>query len=279
MITSFALYENMQSEPEAEKPFAGVHPLDEEGALELLRTRCTGFSLDNTPLYRGVSQRRGTFALAVPSEKERRSKPAGNGYGNGNQYTLLVDNLPSWSGWPKRSKSLCMATNDTRTGPYTENGKGMVYRCIPMDGAVIAVCATKDFWFSFKYLEKISDGTAIVDVSRRMKQDFAISDVNWDAFCRSMDRVGDAHTSVPRDVVQMRKYLPMSYIFTYGLIKRDWRERLDGVLDPVRNKFWKTPYAQGFKVPGYNKEVWTDGDCLMIEDKTFKRLVKQGKIK
>src|SRR5271168_3608736 len=94
---------------------------------------------ENKFIYKGFNTNLGhNFLLTDPSQKERKSANTSN------QYTLLMDNLPAWKEYPKRSRSLVCSTSSDRAASY-----GNVYLVLPFNGARIGICPEYDIWDSF----------------------------------------------------------------------------------------------------------------------------------
>jgi len=58
--------------------------------------------------------------------------------------TLLMDNLPSWKAYPKRSKSIICATEKNNSSSY-----GRVYYIYPTDECDIGIVPANDVWDGF----------------------------------------------------------------------------------------------------------------------------------
>ena len=113
-------------------------------ASDACRAMCSGINL-----YRGVTGFYDNYAIVDPTLKKRKSANTHN------YYTLMMDNLPSWQGWPKRSRSLICSTSKKKTMAYSEydfdNGGSYlsIYQVLPFNGAKLAVCPRDDIWTSF----------------------------------------------------------------------------------------------------------------------------------
>ena len=88
------------------------------------------------PIWRGMTFKGGAIKID-PRTGARQSQNTKN------YYTTMIDNLPAWKNWPKRSKSLICA-NDA--AEYNAEGYGDLYAIFPVNGARVAICPDLDIW-------------------------------------------------------------------------------------------------------------------------------------
>ena len=93
-------------------------------------------------IYRGL-RRYNEYGLVDSNQGSMRQSA-----NTGNYTTWLIDNLPSWKGWPKRGRGIICSTD---LGYAT--GYGGVNYVIPYDNSLIGVCPTEDIFRSFRFLE------------------------------------------------------------------------------------------------------------------------------
>ncbi len=98
--------------------------------------------------YRGV-QKTYHYAIAQPSKFNRLSSSAKIEKGI-NAHNFLMDALPSWSEFPKRSKSLMFATVESGASLYASSatGKTSMLYVFPKNNAKIALANSFDIWGS-----------------------------------------------------------------------------------------------------------------------------------
>lgn len=102
--------------------------LTKEEFDEMLRTQCSDVDLENdTPIYRSLDLN--VEYSIVKKISERKSAYSAN------YYTLLMNNLPSWSEYPKRTHICSNVKNNFNTS---------LYRIIPFNGAKVGVCPMDD---------------------------------------------------------------------------------------------------------------------------------------
>ena len=128
-----------------------IHTFD--GLIELLQLRCSE-ALEHSAkikkyLYRGFNINYPTdYGFKVdPSQRERKSR---SGY---NYHTLLMDNLPEWSRFPKRSKSLICSTDQATAAGFAHSN----FIVFPYDGAKFGICPKRDLQYSFKKFSSLAD--------------------------------------------------------------------------------------------------------------------------
>jgi hypothetical protein len=100
-------------------------------------------------MWRGSEHDFAALKIIEPSKHERVSANTSN------VYTLLIDNLRSWSEYPKRSRSIICSTSAFNAAGYGVHNPP--HQVFPEDGAKIGVAPRSDIWNSFeKGLSEIS---------------------------------------------------------------------------------------------------------------------------
>lgn len=97
-------------------------------------------------IYRGLGNFNKRYAIVRPSKFSRQSRNTKN------IYTALMDFLPAWSDYPKRSKSIICSTSRVYARGYTSGWSddiGALYVVLPKNGASIGICPDYDIWNSF----------------------------------------------------------------------------------------------------------------------------------
>jgi hypothetical protein len=170
-----------------------------------------------------------------------------------NHYNLLVDNLPSWSKYPKRSKSLIGMTKyfeDVACADSSDYGK--TYIVIPKDNVKMVICPTVDFITSFNMQNLIDDlGFATIDRYAKYLSDRGICDKSWKEMLNGINSI-DSITPPRLDIEE-----PESRI-----------NYLDTVLNPYSNDFKLVHYnKENFrdsKIIPSRREIWTESECIII---------------
>jgi len=163
-----------------------------------------------------------------------------------NEYTLLIDNLPEWKKFPKRSKSLICTTNPNDTENY-----GSTKLILPKNGAKLGICSSDDFWDSFHIIQKELNVADMFTFNIQLRDIIGQGmDGNWKTLKNAIDK-WDV-TDLPfipdewQDVIQDNGTL---------------MKALKYLLDPKLNKFQIK--SIGDVLPQYT-EVWTDSPCLVL---------------
>ena len=93
--------------------------------------------------------------ITTPAAVERKSRNTTN------YYTVLLDNLPVWQQYPKRSRSLICANTKEHANQYSL--PGVPYLILPFNGAKIGVCPESDIWTSFKHWQTLLALTSVLN--------------------------------------------------------------------------------------------------------------------
>jgi hypothetical protein len=116
--------------------------ISENDCIEMIKKDYMDAIHSKNRIYRGNNED-APFLYIKPSNYERESPYAVNNY-----YNLLLSNLPSWSKYPKRNKSVICTTEYDVADRYKNSD--FPYLVLPKDGAEIGVCPENDIWFSFR---------------------------------------------------------------------------------------------------------------------------------
>ena len=117
--------------------------LSKEEFIRILQDKCKDYIKTPKLLQRSKSIQSAVFSYINPKVHER--NPGGGSTGvsvSSKHHILLMDNLPSWSKFPKRSQSIIGVTmEDPRSLFGSEK-----YLVIPFDGAKFGVAPSADLW-------------------------------------------------------------------------------------------------------------------------------------
>jgi hypothetical protein len=194
--------------------------------------------------YRGVSNNN-RFSYIEPKNFERKSANTDN------YYTLLMDNLPDWKNYPKRSKSIVFTNDREMAVSY-----GNCYILFPKNGAKIGIASDSDLWSSFPQLKKF-DILTLLDL---------VGIINDVCKLNSLPR--------PKTFQELKKIMTRD-------IENDWklptRIQMSYVKYDTNLTIWNniipdmSPQENGFKLtsPKANvlkeeHEFWTDSDCYLL---------------
>jgi hypothetical protein len=193
-------------------------------------------------------------------------------------YNLIIDNDPSWEGYPKRLKSLCCTL---RGRPSLGN---RVYYVIPVDGSKWGLCSGSDLFISFKYLEEKTNNLYMNELFNRLYDnilhnpfeftykdelindfefDIKLDDTNYELFKKQIDTVDSILNKYPdlkeKFMNDLFKYYKYENIFDDTLFNI-----IINLMDPIKNNFKIQTLQELYNSSQYNKEVWTESPCILI---------------
>ena len=246
--------------------------ITEKEANKLLKSKDYYDSTYGTPIYRGLENMKERFLFVRPSKFQRQSANTDN------YYTLLIDNSERWKKFPKRSKSLICSTDIDYASEY-----GTVYRVIPKVGSKIGVCSKQDIWDSFKvYLPLVNDLiNKLIDEKNVsnihyindyydlgdlfLDYDIWRTDISIDIMAHMEDDIDEKELvrEILNDLFNDSNYL-LSQFIEHLIDGKKTIDFFEDILDPNKNNF-ELVKAGNHKIPK-EREVWTDGDCLLISE-------------
>lgn len=240
---------------------------DEEG-VKILEKYCSKswshFLKTGDSLLRGMSMK-GDYYHIDPKSSTRTSQNTLN------YYTLILDDIPAWSKYPKRSKSLICTNTRRKAINY-----GTVYRVFPYDNSNMGMASMPDIWDSFElfpsYLKLGMLNYALMDL-------FNI--FNLDDDFRNMRQLADTLQELEIELMNIEMEDEVWRDDNYDLhndlednsLFEFWRRSNEKpfyewfleLFDPKKNNFIVTKdIAKVVKPQVSGNEVWTDGKCLMV---------------
>lgn len=251
--------------------------------IKFISDNCSEYLKNNsTPIYRGFMRDSKKVAkswyIVEPSKHERTSK----GDAKGNVYTLLIDSLPEWQNFPKRSKSMICSTNYSYAGNF-----GSPHLVIPFDGAKWGVCIDNDIWHSFKHAKNTLGIYRIDEINRELidtvemlhywvdeiakpLNKFNIKKIIksrdpkelWD-FLKVLDSV--IKQVKPDDLKDHRGYIKPALLHSFITFMKKYgsiQKMISVALNPEYNEF---ELLTNKDVLPEDREVWTDSNCVLID--------------
>lgn len=208
--------------------------------------------MSNIEIYRHINYFDDEYGIVDPSKFERESA-----YASHNYYTLLFDNLPSWKGWPKRSKSIVCTTSSDQAFNRA-SFSGAAYEVHPKKGSKIAVCPAEDIWFSFIDVERNIGN--LNDLNRLLYYNlFEENDIS--TYNEMLDY--DITIDELKDNMHEEDYFSEGFNILFFDIKKNEKiitGYLNRILDPDKNGF--KLISSGHNLPD-TVEVWIEGECLV----------------
>lgn len=239
--------------------------ISEVKAIELAKTNFNeALALDKPLIVRGMRQKdkRSIEYYSISNITGRKSANTSN------EYTVLVDNLPAWKEYPKRSESL-ICTNLNNLGYTWDYGETFII--LPENGANIGVCSSYDFWNGFGRFTQLGKAAGYTshplmgifnEILRSIFQDAGFKlrhdNKDFDQIKQALD-AGTKYlrTAEPETLAREDKSFFKSVIDG----KETMLEFIEKVLDPTINGFKLVKYKNLVEFSG-NKELWFSGPAL-----------------
>ena len=249
---------------------------DIEQIREILYSGEYSQALDNfykqKNIYRGHYSLNGNIAVLV-RPGIRKSQ------GLSNVYTRLMDDiLPSWDGYPKRSRSnIC--TMDRNSAH--EFGGNVSFLVFPKNNVKIGVSNATDIWFSFPVMRKqedISDMKTFNELLIRIisyilgKSEIEISSI----FLESTESILKMFEAVENKIRNSKQPLIQTTdVFVNDLFREvnlgySIVEFLNDLMSPKRNNI---RLATVSTLPYTDNEVWFEGECLYIDSQHINEIL------
>lgn len=252
--------------------------LSDEEFINLAKTKCKDFLASPKYLQRIKGSYDGDYSYINPKLSHRNPlmKDEGSGGVFSSHHTLLMDNLPSWNGFPKRTQSIIGSLNfgfDPSFGDY-------YYCIIPYDGAKFAVAPDCDLWSSAC---KIADNAYMFDdyFSESFSQ-AGISDKSYDDMMNDIQKIYDDYLSgkqleISNYIIRILKQMKEDNVKDVRLAFNEYfaPNKFRGLGPQIGslNGFILRNYSQISEVQekdsngnliSYGKEIWTDSECLIV---------------
>lgn len=259
-------------------------PLEEEKILEIIDKHCHNakWMLENDrPIWRGDVSRNfhksinSTGYVTVDSMLTTRESQ-----NTVNYYTVLLDNLPAYKDFPKRSKSFVASTNKFKANFY-----GDACAIIPYDDAKIGIVGENDMWDiriplfgKPMFLENISRKFA--QVRSRMETIPGMIDQKssiWEFFQTLEKLINEQDAYALEFMADVFKHGTNSYSFYKKFLsKKPLMELLNEALGP-QNTGMKSVTSKDQDALFDSSEVWVSGKMLFIRDSEWSKLVEKVK--
>lgn len=220
------------------------------------------------------------YYLIDPKKSIRRSA---NTY---NYYTLIIDNSKKWSKYPKRSKSIiCRSIKVDPHYMYDPEN----YLVLPKNNSKIGECPADDFWFSF-----IELGNSMNELSQTLNRllnfprytdeelelnliddlpDLKEYDKNYSLFKKACKRFDNwVKNETMFSINEIKKLYFIQWL-------NNWKgdpilKYLDNILDPKKHDFRLSTIKN---IMNKSVEIWTDAECLMINEIKVKNFLNKAK--
>jgi hypothetical protein len=223
---------------------------DDTSAVEMLRAHCSDalwMLTSNTPIYRGDKQltSEAGFLYVDPSETVRKSKNTTN------FYTSVFDAIPSWAGWPKRSRSFIGSTNRGTASAFGNFRD--VWILIPFNGVQIGVCPYHDLW-----------ATPV----RSFTRNYMVDDLNSVFKKVGCEEYSDLDKLSDSDLSFLNQQLHTQLQTTSDV--KWWVGNLYSPESLQLKKYTTATLPRALMTQ--DREVWVSGKCVMISPSMWDRL-------
>ena len=250
--------------------------LSEEEFINLVKTKCTDFLSKPKLLQRIKGSYDGDYSYINPKLSHRNPlmKEDGGGGVFSSHHTLLMDNLPSWRLFPKRTQSLIGSTNITIDPVFGNN----YYFIIPYNGAKFSVAPGSDLWASSCMIGDIE--YQFDDYFSEVFLQAQISDSSYESMMKDLQELYNIfmedNDKLENDI---SSYLLNIFELSqeYGIT--DIKIAFDEFFAPDKFKGSKNKsfslmnYSEISNIPEpvgessrdvINREFWTDSECLIV---------------
>ncbi|CAG7580166.1 MAG: hypothetical protein SLAVMIC_00280 [uncultured marine phage] len=212
-----------------------------------------------------------------------------------NYHNLLISNLESWKGYPRRNKSLICA-NDIRG--LNHGGGNTTYLIIPLDGTMVASASTGDFWKSFPNIHDNfrNDDEDLNSWLRELLMSVTSKDT-WDKVTKIIDDKNWYNMKTVLEETELSDIDIEHFFENYkGVVEYDKSKNLlknmNNFLSPEKNKFQLLDASDTMKYYtsvynniidddgwGYGIESWIEDPVLMIKFDRYSKDEYYPKIK
>lgn len=258
--------------------------MNEDESVDFVINHCSEWLKYPVGIERGIDNYLQHYFYSEPIERYSRD--------NANFYTLIIDNAPSWRGYPKRSKSFICSIHLAHLGEYT-------YLVIPEDGSKWGVAPCDDIFQAFTELPL--DANDFFDTLDNIAYDYGIElyDTDYKLFKKGIEElqkeISISGFDPPETTFKERRQNELRELLSSNNI---WL-KLMKLMNPKRNGFelmdLKGLYTNRMKklknssaivtknsdkvLPGRdfeNNEIWTDSPCVFInKTKNFLEILRK----
>ena len=253
--------------------------LSEEEFFKILKEKCRDWISDPVYLQRTKNRLDGEFTYINPKIHFREPFIDKDSGVSSKHHTLLMDNLPSWEGFCKRSESIIFISKPLLTSSFGR----YYYFVIPYDNANFSLAPGMDLWASGAdiFINEDSDDVPsdffnykFDSVFSESMMDYSISDKSYDDMLFDLNKLFN-------DYKQSKKVIRHKFftiLFDRMLID-NYSDVSDALNDYFSPKKFHSMDRKEFKNMDYNdmkndlgglsindsaREIWTDSECLLV---------------
>jgi hypothetical protein len=223
-------------------------------------------------IYRGNTKLQSNTSYKVsPSNYVRRSQNTDN------YYTMMMDNLPQWKSYPKRSKSIICSLDIDRAKTY---GGYNVHVVVPIKSINLGICPKWDIWDSFTELRRADyfnhDFETLVDAAFRIygRNSHRLTNASdWNEYLTAFSIIDNVKEQLESGTAIRRS----EWVLKYLAYDTPFYEFIQNIFDPEFNGFDVVNNYQSVDTFTMDHEVWTDSDCYLISFHNFYRFIGEAK--
>jgi len=241
--------------------------LTEQEAIDIINKDCS-IILDkykrhpNWKIYRGLKIA-GNWLFTDPAKGTPRFSKGHIG----NYYTLLMDNLPIWKKYPKRSKSIICTNSFSDAATY-----GDIYVVFPFNNANFGVAPAGDIWLGF--LGTIGQLRIFVRdlkiLLEKTTHGVANFDKDWNRLTRSFKASEEFIKSEKSDEV-INAFKQYNKDWINDIINgKSYIETFNKYMSPSKNQFDTTKRPTEVT---RGRELWTDSKCVLVYEKLVHKIM------
>jgi len=220
-------------------------------------------------IFRGIPGTPAGFRVTDPSVGVNRA----SAYAQFNYYTILMNNLPAWSTYPKRE--IICSTDIDKTSDY-----GETYVVFPYDGAKLGICPERDIFTSFPP----DSMRAFNIILNSMVQYFTPKSQikSWGALSTLLKKINKSNIKY---YLNSKEFINCDYKYAANIMINTWTGHgQDKTLFDFLNNEYLNPEENDFRlvthIPGMSglpedREVWTDSKCVMVHETHIDEFMKE----
>ena len=232
----------------------------------LVKDNCKDYLANPKYMQRMKEEFNGDYSYIDPKMYLRRPLEGSGGVVSAH-HSILMDNLPSWKGFPKRFESLIgnlRFNNDQAFGD-------ICYLVIPYDGANFGLAPSSDLWGS--YCEVGNMKYEFDNVFTERFTDLGVSEKSYDAMMKDLQHYYEDYL-----IRESNKEYKRSLSYIDNIFKNfssdgigSVEEGFDKYFAPQKFSSRTGAFAKEFKNVGYEglesddkREFWTDSRCILV---------------
>ena len=235
----------------------------------LVKDNCKEYLANPKYMQRMKEDFNGEYSYIDPKQHVRRPLMKNGGGVVSAHHTLLMDNLPSWKSFPKRSESLIGSLKFNEDHAFGQR----CYLVIPYDGARFGLAPCSDLWGSYC---EVGDMKYEFDtIFTKRLTDLGVSEKSYAAMMKDLQHWYDDYL-IREHNKESKRNLYFSYID--NIFKNFSSDGIGSVEEGFDKYFAPQKFssrvgagAKEFKSVEYNglvsddkREFWTDSRCLLV---------------